>query len=129
MRFKKVYGQSKDEECIFCGKTALCENKQGIPTCSEHKNDLLEDKKCVCGEYMEIKRSKWGPFFLCPTCGPKSLKKAEEMESGNFRLNKKFRKEEKTEEKTKEKTEEKNTEKKEEKIPTLEELEKRWDNE
>ena len=96
MRMRKTYGQSKQEKCYFCGQTALSENSQGLPACKNHKENILEDKKCVCGEFLDIKKSKWGAFFVCPNCGPISLNKSEEMEgmakSGNYNINKKYRK-------------------------------------
>lgn len=76
---KKVYGQSKVDKCPFCGKTATTENEQGVPTCVSHKADSLPEYKCVCGEWLEMKKSKWGPFFLCMHCGPISYKKAMEV--------------------------------------------------
>lgn len=95
MRMRKVYGQSRQERCYFCDKTALSENSQGLPACKDHKDKVLEDKKCACGEYLDIKKSKWGAFFLCSHCGPISLKKSEEMEDlmkkGTFNINKRYR--------------------------------------
>jgi hypothetical protein len=106
---RKIYGQSKIEECIFCKKTATTENSQGMPVCKEHKNKQVVDKKCVCGEYLDIKKGKFGSFYLCINCGPMSIAKAEEMEiNNNVKLNKKFRQ-------------------KEDKIYTLDELDKMWD--
>ena len=88
---RKVYGESKKEECIFCGSGALFMNGQGLPVCKDHKNRKLEDRKCICGEWLEIKKSKWGPFFACRNCGAISIKKAMEMDHGGFKLNKKYR--------------------------------------
>ena len=76
---KKVYGQSKAENCPFCGKRALTENSQGIPVCLEHKNEELVNFKCVCGEELEIRKGKWGPYFLCISCGSISFKKGLDM--------------------------------------------------
>ncbi len=76
---KKVYGQSKVEKCPFCGKTATTENEQGVPTCISHKNEELLEYKCMCGEYLEMRKGKWGPFFLCMRCGPISFKKGMEV--------------------------------------------------
>jgi hypothetical protein len=115
---KKIYGQSKEEACIFCGKTAICKNSQGLSTCCIHSKNILEGKKCACGEVMQVKESKWGAFFLCKNCGPISLKKAkEDADNSDYNINKKYRK--KPPEVTPKKQEQKEGE---EKIYTLEEL-------
>lgn len=90
---KKIYGQSKQETCEFCGKTALLKNSQGLTVCSEHSKSVLEGKKCACGEMMQVKESKWGAFFLCKNCGPISTKKANEnLDNSEYNINKKYRK-------------------------------------
>ncbi|MCF7866789.1 hypothetical protein K9L67_03550 [Candidatus Woesearchaeota archaeon] len=73
---KKIYGQSKTEECPFCGKIPTTSNEQKIPTCQDHKDVLLEDLKCACNDWLDLKESKYGPFFVCMNCGPVSFKKA-----------------------------------------------------
>lgn len=78
MRIPKRYGQSKILNCPFCDKTAVCENSQGIPVCSKHKNQEL-DIKCACGSWLEIRKGKWGPYFHCINCGNINFKKALEM--------------------------------------------------
>jgi predicted RNA-binding Zn-ribbon protein involved in translation (DUF1610 family) len=90
---RKIYGQSRDDKCVFCSIQASVKNSQGFPTCISHKNKVMDDKKCTCGEWMDIKQSKWGAFFLCPNCGPRSLSKTENMETTGYKLNKKFRNE------------------------------------
>ena len=94
---RKVYGQSKVETCMFCDKNATLVNSQGVPACLKHKEKILEDKRCICGEWMSVKSSKWGAFYLCPSCGPKSFSKADSMDSAGYKLNKKFREKEKPE--------------------------------
>lgn len=79
MRYRKVYGQSKNNNCLFCGKLATTTNKQGIPVCSVHKNSRLNDFKCTCGEYLDIKSGKFGIFFVCMNCGTISLNRALEF--------------------------------------------------
>ena len=76
MRYKKVYGQSRIETCVFCDKTATLKNKQGVPVCSNHQNSKLNDFKCSCGKYMDLKEGKYGIFFTCIDCGTMSLQKA-----------------------------------------------------
>ncbi|MBR9690691.1 hypothetical protein GOV08_03320 [Candidatus Woesearchaeota archaeon] len=90
-RNKKVYGQSKVEKCGVCTQNAYHKNSQGLPVCKEHKNKVLEEKKCVCGESLEIKNSKWGAFFLCRNCGPISKSKAESADTEGYNINKKYR--------------------------------------
>lgn len=91
MRMRKQYGQSREDNCHFCEKRATLVNKQGVSVCPAHVNSMVDDKKCVCGEWMSVKKGKFGAFYLCPGCGPKSFSKADEMEQGGFKLNKKFR--------------------------------------
>ena len=96
--------------CVFCKKAALHENDQDLPVCKDHKNKEMQDKRCICGEYMDVKKGRWGAFYLCPQCGPHSLSKAQGMDagSGEFKLNRTFRQKEK------------------EKVYTLDELEQMW---
>lgn len=115
MRFRKVYGKSKDNNCFFCGKTALTENSQGLPACSSCRDKKADDKRCACGEYLDIKKSKWGAFFLCHNCGPISLSKVNNMGAGGCKLNKRFRDDSKKLEYDKDK------------VYTIEELEKMWE--
>jgi predicted RNA-binding Zn-ribbon protein involved in translation (DUF1610 family) len=95
---KKIYGKSSEQTCVFCEKTALSENTQGFPCCNEHKNKMMHDRLCVCGNHLSIKKSKWGAFFLCPDCGPMSLKKILSLDQPGacFKFNKKFREKQKT---------------------------------
>jgi len=78
VRFKKVYGASKVDKCPFCGKTATTENLQGVPVCLAHKTKSI-DLKCVCGEWLDIKKGKFGAFAVCINCGAMSLTKALSM--------------------------------------------------
>jgi transcription elongation factor Elf1 len=72
---RKAYGLSKVEKCPFCNATALSVNKQGVPVCREHMK-LDVNMKCACGQWLDIKKSKWGAFALCSKCGPMSIAKA-----------------------------------------------------
>ncbi|MBR9675917.1 hypothetical protein GOV05_02820 [Candidatus Woesearchaeota archaeon] len=115
-RNKKVYGQSKEENCFFCDKKAFFKNKQGLNACADHKTSFSDEKPCVCGEKLSVKQSKWGPFFLCPNCGPISQKKAEEMEADEgYNINKKY------------KTPKKRVVYEKDRVYTLSELEELWD--
>jgi hypothetical protein len=79
MKLPKRYGQSRIEKCPFCGKTATVQNKQGFPVCRDHKGAVMNDMKCACGEYLDIKQGKYGVFFLCINCGPVNVRKAFEL--------------------------------------------------
>ncbi len=79
MRIPKRYGQSKSELCPFCGKNGVTQNSQGISVCTNHKNDKLFDVKCLCGEWLDVKKGKWGPYFNCMKCGNINFKKGMEM--------------------------------------------------
>ena len=76
MRHQKVYGQSKDTNCLFCGKLATTKNEQEVPVCLDHKNAKLNDFKCACGEWLDLRTSKYGIFFTCMNCGTVSRAKA-----------------------------------------------------
>ncbi|MBU0472455.1 MAG: hypothetical protein KKF89_03820 [Nanoarchaeota archaeon] len=65
-----------NSDCVFCSRQAITKNEQKLPTCNIHKKETLPDMKCVCGEYLMIKESKYGPFFICMNCGPVSIRKA-----------------------------------------------------
>ena len=68
MRIKKNYEEHKVSKCPFCDKPAIAKNPQGIPTCMHHKNEELQDLRCKCGEYLDVKIGKYGPFFTCLNC-------------------------------------------------------------
>jgi len=79
MRIPKRYGESKIEKCPFCGIQSTTSNSQGVPVCRDHKDQLLPDMKCVCGEYLDMKKGKFGVFFTCFHCGAINLRKALDM--------------------------------------------------
>lgn len=76
---KKIYGHNRKDICPFCGKQATTKNSQGYGVCLKHKNAVMEDMRCACGEYLDIKEGKYGLFFLCMSCGPMSQSKAFEI--------------------------------------------------
>jgi hypothetical protein len=76
MFIPKRYGASKKQDCPFCDKPALAQNKQGIPTCAGHKEKALKDMKCMCGSWLELRQGSWGPYFNCTNCGNLSFAKA-----------------------------------------------------
>ena len=76
MRIPKRYGQSQIAKCPFCGEMATLSNPQKVPVCIKHKNSELNAMKCACGSYLDMKHSKYGPFFVCINCGPINMRKA-----------------------------------------------------
>ncbi len=79
MYIPKRYGMSKIDCCPFCQKHATTTNSQKVPVCAAHKQDLLNDLKCICGSTLDILNGKFGVFFLCMKCGNISLKKVLEF--------------------------------------------------
>ena len=79
MYIPKKYGYSKSQNCPFCEKIATTENSQGVPVCLDHKKENLQSLKCVCGEYLDIRKGKFGPYFHCMNCGNINFKKGLEM--------------------------------------------------
>jgi hypothetical protein len=75
-RFGKKYGESKQEYCPFCGKLAFSMNKQGVAVCALHKGRGLNDFQCACGNSLDMRKSKYGAFFTCISCGAVSMSKA-----------------------------------------------------
>ena len=88
MYIPKRYGQSREDSCPFCGSRAIAKNKQGLNVCVNHKNESLDDIKCICGSYLDIRTGKFGPYFNCLNCGNINLKKGLEMkEMKQFKVN------------------------------------------
>lgn len=76
---RKQYGESKEDNCPFCGKRATRQNSQGVPVCQAHTEQSL-DLKCLCGEWLDVKSGKWGPYFNCMKCGNLSYSKGMAMQ-------------------------------------------------
>ncbi|MFT4261485.1 MAG: hypothetical protein ACMXX9_03565 [Candidatus Woesearchaeota archaeon] len=72
---KKEYGSYKIDSCPFCGLQATTKNSQQVPVCLKHKSLLLQDLKCSCGDYLDIKTGKYGVFFTCFNCGAVNFNK------------------------------------------------------
>jgi DNA-directed RNA polymerase subunit M/transcription elongation factor TFIIS len=81
MFIPKRYGESKIDSCPFCGRQAFIKNSQGVPVCKDHKDSILKDMKCACGEYLLMQEGKFGVFFNCLRCGNINMKKALEINS------------------------------------------------
>lgn len=79
MRIPKRYGQSKLSSCPFCGKQATSENDQGVAVCRSHKQTMLMDLKCACGDWLDVLSGKWGAYCQCMKCGNVNMKRALEM--------------------------------------------------
>jgi hypothetical protein len=79
----KRYGQSMVDNCPFCGKIAVVRNKEGVPTCSAHKGEKLKEMKCICGNWLEFKKGKFGSYFFCIKCGNISFRKAIEANTAS----------------------------------------------
>lgn len=79
MYIPKRYGEARLDACPFCGKRATLLNQQKIPVCVEHKKNALNNLKCACGNYLDIRQGKFGVFFTCIACGAVSLSKALEL--------------------------------------------------
>jgi len=79
MYIPKRYGQSKIDICPFCQKQATTLNKQQVPVCASHKEEMLDDLKCVCGSTLDMLQGKFGVFFSCMKCGNMNLRKVMEI--------------------------------------------------
>ncbi|MBI3033659.1 hypothetical protein HYY72_00685 [Candidatus Woesearchaeota archaeon] len=76
MYIPKRYGESRRDGCPFCGKQATTANSESVPVCISHKKSALGDMKCVCGNYLDLRKGRFGVFFTCISCGAISLPKA-----------------------------------------------------
>ena len=83
MRFKakKVYGQYKQLTCPFCSRNATQKNEQGLDVCHLHTKNVLEEFKCTCGSWLEVRSGKFGPYFNCINCGNMNFRKGMEIKS------------------------------------------------
>lgn len=79
MYIPKRYGESKTVRCPFCEKQAIVHNKQKIPTCLQHKHEQLSEITCICGDHLELRDGKFGPFFTCRKCGSMNFRKGLEI--------------------------------------------------
>jgi len=83
MRFKakKVYGNYKKLNCPFCDRTATQKNGQGLDVCHLHTKEMLPEFKCTCGSWVEVRSSKYGPYFKCENCGNLNYKRGMEIKA------------------------------------------------
>ena len=83
MKFKtkKKYGEYKRLICPFCSRNATQKNEQGLDVCHLHVKQMMEDIKCTCGKWLELRVSKHGPYFNCLDCGNINFQKGMEIKS------------------------------------------------
>lgn len=89
MHIPRKYGQSKADACPFCQKHATAMNSQKVPVCMSHKEEKLDDLKCVCGLSLEMLHGKFGVFFSCIKCGSMNLRKVLEFNTVKPKMNNK----------------------------------------
>ncbi|MBI2662345.1 hypothetical protein HYX11_02715 [Candidatus Woesearchaeota archaeon] len=83
MKFKakKSYGNYKIVKCPFCLRNATHNNAQGLEVCHIHSKNILEEFKCTCGSWLEVRSGKFGPYFNCMKCGNINYNKGMEIKS------------------------------------------------
>ncbi len=81
MYIPKRYGESKVNKCPFCGNAAYYKNAQDVPVCKDHKDKKVNDMKCACGSWLDMKQGKYGVFYVCLHCGPVNMRKALDINS------------------------------------------------
>lgn len=79
MFIPKKYGESKIDKCPFCRRHATAMNSQKVPVCQSHREEMLDNLKCMCGLELETLHGKFGTFFSCVKCGNMNMKKAMEL--------------------------------------------------
>ena len=79
MRIPKKYGSYQTPLCPFCSRQAIAKSAEGVPVCSSHKDQKLPELKCGCGEYVDLRDGKWGPYFSCIRCGNVNFSRIIEM--------------------------------------------------
>ncbi|PIN74431.1 hypothetical protein COV20_00185 [Candidatus Woesearchaeota archaeon CG10_big_fil_rev_8_21_14_0_10_45_16] len=75
-KLKKSYGEYKKINCSFCERPATQKNTQGADVCYQHIKNQLEEIKCTCGSWLEIRNGKFGLYFNCINCGNLNYQKA-----------------------------------------------------
>ncbi len=83
---RKQYGQSRVDACPFCGSQATSENEFGVPVCRHHTKADMPPLRCFCGDWLDVAKGKWGPYFSCMRCGNISWSKGLEANPGAFSM-------------------------------------------
>jgi len=60
---------------------ATQKNEQGVDVCYQHTKQVMDEIKCTCGQWLEQRVGKFGPYFNCMKCGNISFAKGMEMKS------------------------------------------------
>lgn len=81
MRIPKRFDGGRQDTCPFCGKNATVTTGEGLLVCSDHRNDSLPFIRCTCGEILEQRAGKFGPYFNCFSCGNISFAKGMELKA------------------------------------------------
>ena len=58
---------------------ATQKNEQGLDVCHQHVKQSMEEFKCTCGSWLELRAGKFGPYFNCMNCGNMNYAKAMEI--------------------------------------------------
>ena len=79
-----MYGTTGIARCPLCGRSALSKNKMGLSVCKDHASFEFPLMKCACGDSLQLKEGKFGPFCICSRCGTINLRKAFEVNNINL---------------------------------------------
>ncbi|MBW2964587.1 hypothetical protein KY363_03945 [Candidatus Woesearchaeota archaeon] len=76
------------ERCIVCNEMSTGYNTQGLPMCKKHMPFEAIELRCpVCRDHLDVRKSKYGAFFTCISCGAISVHKLKRF--GNLYFEKK----------------------------------------
>ena len=78
-RRKKTYGTYKTSTCPFCSRVATHKNEQGLDVCHQHLKEQMQEFKCTCGSWLELRTGKFGAYFNCMRCGNMPIQKGMEI--------------------------------------------------
>jgi predicted RNA-binding Zn-ribbon protein involved in translation (DUF1610 family) len=58
------------EKCIVCDRPATKYNSQQLPVCKPHETHEALNLDCpLCKKALDVRKGKYGTFFICPNCG------------------------------------------------------------
>lgn len=84
-KLKKQYGNYKVLTCSFCARTATQQTEQGVEVCHKHTHETVDEIKCTCGSWLELRSGKFGPYFNCINCGNLNYQKGMEIKEITMR--------------------------------------------